>query len=95
MTRSITVQRRHGEDRDEFHERAKRAAARAVSPSRSAHAYTWRCDSYAADGSTATYQTTITRTVCNCGSAYRHRRHGGTVESVLGEVWVTLLAVQS
>jgi hypothetical protein len=91
MSTTITVQRRKGEDRDQFHERAKRAAARAVSPSPAAHAYTWREDSHARDHSTAIYQATVTRTVCNCGSRYRHRRHGGTVESVLGEVWVVCL----
>jgi len=95
MSATIAVQRRKGEDREDFHERAKRAAARAVSPSRAAHTYTWRQDSYASDGSHSIYQTTVTRTVCNCGSHYRHRRHGGTVESVLGEVWVILTRAEA
>jgi hypothetical protein len=93
MSVTITVQRRKGEDRDDFHERAKRAACRAVTTSRAAVAYTWREDSHARDHSTAIYQTTIARKSCTCG---RHRRGLPCSCSylVLGEVWVILQAVR-
>ena len=93
MTATITLQRRKGEDRDDFHERAKRAACRAVSGSRAAVAYTWREDSHTRDHSAAIYQTTVARKSCICG---RQRRGLACSCSyvVLGEVWLVLLAVR-
>jgi hypothetical protein len=86
---TINVYQRKNETRDDLHERAKRAACRAVSTSKAAVAFTWREDSHARDGSTAIYQTTIARKACSCG---RHRRGlpCACSYSVLGEVWVIL-----